>query len=53
MAHAGFGEDAVAGDPVEGLGVGFPRVGLEDQAPPGPQRQVSICGWKRSGNSFL
>src|SRR5271167_284222 len=32
VAHGAFGEDAVAGDPVEGLGVGFLGVGLEDQA---------------------
>ena len=31
-AHLAFGEDAVAGDPVDGLGVGFFGVGLEDQA---------------------
>ena len=31
MAEAGFGEDAVACDPVEGLGVGFLRVWLEHQ----------------------
>jgi hypothetical protein len=32
VAHSAFGEDAVPGDPVEGLGVSFLGVGLEDQA---------------------
>src|SRR4051794_24553412 len=32
VAHGAFGEDAVAGDPVEGLGVGFLGVGLEHEA---------------------
>ena len=32
MAHSAFGEDAVPCDPVDGLGVGFLRVGLEDEA---------------------
>lgn len=31
VAPATFAKDAVAGDPVEGLGVGFLCVGLEDQ----------------------
>ena len=32
MAHPAVGEDAVLCDPVDGLGVGFLRVGLEDEA---------------------
>ena len=32
VAHLAFGEDAVPCDPVEGLGVGFLGVGLEDEA---------------------
>ena len=32
MPHGAFGEDAVRCDPVDGLGVGFLGVGLEDEA---------------------
>jgi hypothetical protein len=32
VAHGAFGEDAAACDPVDGLGVGFLGVGLEDEA---------------------
>jgi hypothetical protein len=31
VAHPAFGEDAVPCDPVDGLGVGLLRVGLEDE----------------------
>ena len=51
-AQATVGEDAVLGDPPDGLVEDLLCVGLEHEALTGSQRRVSMRGWKRTGNSF-